>query len=44
MYVYDNSIDDVFPKLLFRSTSGKIEKTYTDINPWAESIFLTLQT
>ena len=42
MYVYDNSIDDAFPKLLFRSTSGKIEKVYTNINSWAEPIYNTL--
>ncbi len=38
MYVYDNSIDDVFPKLLFRTIDGKIEKTYSEINPWAKEI------
>lgn len=38
MYVYDNSEDNGFPKLLFRSTNGKIEKIYTDINTWAKTI------
>lgn len=39
MYVYDNSVDNEFPKLLFRSTSGKIEKIYANINPWANTIY-----
>jgi predicted ABC-type ATPase len=43
MYVYDNSIDDAFPKLLFRTTEGKIEKIYTKVNPWAEVILQVLQ-
>jgi predicted ABC-type ATPase len=43
MYVYDNSIDDAFPKLLFRTTEGKIEKIYTEVNPWAEVILQVLQ-
>ncbi|MDR0865822.1 MAG: zeta toxin family protein [Candidatus Symbiothrix sp.] len=43
MYVYDNSIDNAFPKLLFRTINGKIEKTYSNINPWAELILQVLQ-
>ncbi|GHT13733.1 ATPase AAA [Bacteroidia bacterium] len=43
MYVYDNSIDDAFPKLLFRTTDGKIEKMYANINPWAEIILQEVQ-
>lgn len=38
MYVYDNSIEDVFPQLLFRTISGKEKKIYTEINPWAKDI------
>ncbi|KAA6303539.1 MAG: hypothetical protein EZS26_000090 [Candidatus Ordinivivax streblomastigis] len=38
MYVYDNSIDNAFPKLLFRTINGKVEKFYTTLNPWAEII------
>jgi predicted ABC-type ATPase len=38
VYVYDNSVDDAFPKLLFRTTNGKVEKIYGNINPWAEII------
>jgi|ERR1035437_3221365 len=38
LYVYDNSEEYAEPKLLFRSTNGKLEKTYTDVNTWAQSI------
>jgi predicted ABC-type ATPase len=38
MYIYDNSIDNAFPKLLFRTVDGQIKKFYTDINPWAQII------
>jgi predicted ABC-type ATPase len=43
LYVYDNSIDDVFPKLLFRASDGKLEKIYANINPWAEEIVYVLR-
>jgi len=39
LYVYDNSIDNEFPKLLFRVSDGKPIKKYTEINDWAQSIF-----
>ncbi len=42
MYVYDNSIDDAFPKLLFRTVDGKIKNVYTEINPWAQDILQVL--
>ena len=38
LYVYDNSVDYAEPKLLFRATNGKLEKIYTDVNIWAQSI------
>jgi len=38
LYVYDNSEEYAEPKLLFRATNGKLEKTYTDVNIWAQSI------
>ncbi|MEK7720422.1 MAG: zeta toxin family protein [Bacteroidota bacterium] len=38
LYVYDNSVDYAEPKLLFRATNGKLEKIYTDVNVWAQSI------
>ena len=39
LYVYDNSINDVFPQLLFRSINGKLTKQYAPINDWANIIF-----
>ena len=39
LYVYDNSIDNVFPQLLFRATDGKLSKQYAPINDWASIIF-----
>lgn len=42
LYVYDNSVDFEDPRLLFRATEGRVEKTYTEINAWAENIRLAL--
>jgi predicted ABC-type ATPase len=42
-YVYDNSVDDHEPRLLFRSVDGKIAKTYGIINEWAELIVKALK-
>ena len=39
LYVYDNSVDDVFPQLLFRASDGKLTKQYTQIHDWANIIF-----
>ena len=39
LYVYDNSVDDVFPQLLFRASDGKLTKQYAPIREWANSIF-----
>ncbi|MDR1973139.1 MAG: zeta toxin family protein [Bacteroidales bacterium] len=38
LYVYDNSIDNAFPKLLFRVSDGKLLKTYSPVNAWAQTI------
>ncbi|MEI7828415.1 MAG: zeta toxin family protein [Prolixibacteraceae bacterium] len=38
LYVYDNSVDYAEPKLLFRAANGKLEKIYSDVNIWAQSI------
>lgn len=39
VYVYDNSVDDVEARLLFRMTDGKLFKQYTDDIPeWALTI------
>ena len=36
-YVYDNSVDNQLPRLLFRTTDGQLFKKYTDDIPkWAE--------
>lgn len=37
-YVYDNSVDNVSPKLVFRTIEGKLIRHYGDINPWALEI------
>lgn len=36
-YIFDNSIDDRLPELLYRTTSGNLAKQYTNDMPhWAE--------
>jgi predicted ABC-type ATPase len=36
-YVYDNSVDNQLPRLLYRTTDGKLFKRYTDDIPeWAQ--------
>ncbi|MFH1004138.1 MAG: zeta toxin family protein [Bacteroidota bacterium] len=42
LYVYDNSVEYAEPKLLFKATNGKLEKTYTEVNIWAQSILKSL--
>ena len=43
LYVYDNSIEDAFPQLLFRANNGIIEKLYTNpISIWAKEILSEL--
>ncbi len=38
-YVYDNSIDNQLPRLLFRMTDGQLFKQYTDDIPeWAKTL------
>ena len=38
-YVYDNSIDNQLPRLLFRTTDGQLFKQYTDDIPeWAKTL------
>jgi predicted ABC-type ATPase len=39
LYVYDNSIEDGLPKLLFRVKEGKLVKQYAPIHEWAKLIF-----
>ena len=39
VYIYDNSIDDVEARLLFRMTDGQLFKCYADVIPrWAQTI------
>lgn len=42
LYVYDNSIDQQKPALLFKGKNGILSKKYQKINPWAEEIFSVL--
>lgn len=38
-YIYDNSIEDHIPQLLYRTMNGKIVKRYTESVPeWAKQI------
>jgi predicted ABC-type ATPase len=38
-YIYDNSIDNQLPRLLFRTSDGQIIKQYTDDIPeWAQTL------
>jgi len=39
LYVYDNSIEDILPKLLFRANDGKFVKQYAPIPEWAKLIY-----
>ena len=38
-YIYDNSVDNQLPRLLFRTSDGKLFKQYTDDIPeWAKAL------
>lgn len=39
LYVYDNSIEDMEAKLLFKASNGKLTKQYNKVNNWAMQIF-----
>ena len=40
-YIYDNSIDDQLPRLLYRTIDGELYKRYTEEIPnWAQTIIL----
>jgi predicted ABC-type ATPase len=39
LYVYDNSVDNTFPQLLFRVADGKLTKQYAPVHDWAGTIF-----
>lgn len=37
-YIYDNSVDDMPARLLFRTSEGTLVKNYGNTNPWAQNI------
>ena len=39
LYVYDNSVENVFPQLLFRAVDGKLAKQYVPVRDWASIVF-----
>jgi predicted ABC-type ATPase len=42
-YIYDNSVEDAPPTLLFRTREGRLEKRYRELlNLWAQPIFESL--
>ena len=44
LYVYDNSVENVFPQLLFRAVDGKLAKQYAPLHDWATIIFQAIAT
>jgi predicted ABC-type ATPase len=42
IYVYDNSIDDSDPRLLFRGSDGRVAKIYGHVSDWALPIIKAL--
>jgi predicted ABC-type ATPase len=44
LYVFDNSVEDSFPALLFRASEGTLIKQYNDIHDWANIIFRAVKT
>ena len=38
LYIYDNSVENAFPQLLFRATDGKLTKQYAPFRDWANTI------
>jgi predicted ABC-type ATPase len=43
-YLYDNSVTDADPRLMFRVMEGRIAKSYGAMAPWAEKVANTLLT
>ena len=36
-YIYDNSVDNALPQILYRTTEGKLAKQYvSDLPQWAQ--------
>ena len=44
LYVYDNSVNNAFPQLLFRAVNGNLTKQYVPIRDWASIIFQAITT
>lgn len=42
LYLYDNSVDGVEPKLILRASEGKIVKDYAEAPAWIEPIIASL--
>jgi predicted ABC-type ATPase len=43
LYVYDNSVNNVFAELLFRASDGQLTKQYTQVHNWAKLIYDSLK-
>lgn len=41
-YVYDNSVEQAMPRLLFKSKNGRVSKQYSKIESWATLILQSL--
>lgn len=41
-YIYDNSVENVAARLLFRLSEGNLVKVYGGVNPWATAILRAL--
>ena len=40
-YIYDNSVDNQLPRILFRTNDGKLVKQYTDDIPeWVSALII----
>jgi predicted ABC-type ATPase len=39
LYIYDNSIENELPELLFRANNGKFVKQYTPVREWSKLIY-----
>ena len=43
-YIYDNSVENAPPELLFRTENGKLKKSYRQpLNEWARAIFAAVK-
>ena len=39
LYVYDNSVDDAIPRLMFRASGGMLMRQYGPLQDWSREIF-----